>query len=138
MVMSHRRKWWQVLRRQTLIMFVALATGFFVSRWVFSEGPAAPADEQTSSATGATTPATPPSIPDYFDAHAIDTNGDGKVDEKDTPKWPDATGATAGAWTNPAYSVDANGKSTGGELPSSLSTTDLYDRISHNLFSINF
>ena len=47
-------------------------------------------------------PAPAPSLPDYYDGHATDTNGDGKVDDKDTPKWPDATGGAAGYWTTPA------------------------------------
>jgi Amt family ammonium transporter len=46
------------------------------------------------------------------------------------PTWPDPTGAAAGAWATPA----GDGK---GDVPSKLTTTDLYDRIAHNLFSIN-
>ncbi len=42
----------------------------------------------------------------------------------------DPTGASAGVWATP--SMD-----TKGDDPSKLTTADLYDRISHNLFSIN-
>ena len=45
----------------------------------------------------------PASFPDYFDSHATDTNGDGKVDAKDTPKWPDPTGGAAGSWITPLH-----------------------------------
>ena len=131
--MLKRRKW---ISKRSLLLFAALATGFFASRMVFSQTPA----PSTPAAPAATAPAAaaPASFPDYFDAHATDTNGDGKVDDKDTSKWPDATGGAAGVWITPAYSVDASGKSTGGELPSSLTPSDMYDRIAHNMFSINF
>ncbi|HTQ05979.1 MAG TPA: ammonium transporter [Polyangiaceae bacterium] len=46
------------------------------------------------------------------------------------PVWPDPTGAGAGVWATPA----GDGK---GDQPSQLAPTDLYDRIVHNLFSIN-
>ena len=61
-----------------------------------------------------------PQVPSYFSG----TNDPKK------PAWPDQTGAAAGAWAAPAG--DAKG-----DVPSSLSSGDLYDRIAHNLFSIN-
>ena len=63
----------------------------------------------------------PPELPAYFTA----TNADAAK-----PTWPDPTGAAAGVWATPA----GDGK---GDVPSELSNTDLYDRIVHNLFSIN-
>jgi Amt family ammonium transporter len=68
-------------------------------------------------ATEAAAPAV--AVPDYF----------GGADPK---KWPDATGAAAGTWTTP--SADTAG---GGDVPANLKPTDLYDRIAHNLYSIN-
>lgn len=62
----------------------------------------------------------PPELPAYFTA----TNG-----EKAT--WPDPTGAASGVWATPAG--DAKG-----DVPSSLAITDLYDRVAHNLYSINY
>ena len=47
------------------------------------------------------------------------------------PSWPDATGAAAGVWAVP--SGDGYG-----DNPDKLSSGDLYDRITHNLYSINF
>jgi Amt family ammonium transporter len=63
-----------------------------------------------------------PQLPAYFTS----TNADAAK-----PTWPDPTGASSGVWAAPA----GDGK---GDVPSALSTTDLYDRIAHNLYSINY
>jgi ammonium transporter, Amt family len=63
-----------------------------------------------------------PEIPAYF----AGTNADPAK-----PSWPDPTGAAAGVWITPAG--DAKG-----DVPAKLGTADLYDRIAHNLYSINF
>ncbi len=65
--------------------------------------------------------ALPPQVPPYFSGTSPDP---GK------PLWPDATGGSAGVWATPA----GDGK---GDIPSAMTTNDLYDRVSHNLFSIN-
>lgn len=63
-----------------------------------------------------------PVLPSYFK---------GENDPKAAaPAWPDATGGAAGVWATPA----GDGK---GDIPEKLTTTDLYDRIVHNMFSIN-
>ena len=49
----------------------------------------------------------------------------------DAPAWPDPTGATAGTWATPA----GDGK---GDVPNNLSPADLYDRVAHNLYAINY
>ena len=59
-----------------------------------------------------------PQVPAYFSA----TNPDDKV------LWPDPTGGASGVWAAPA---------TGADVPSALAIGDLYDRVAHNLFSIN-
>ena len=46
------------------------------------------------------------------------------------PTWPDPTGGASGVWATPA----GDGK---GDVPSRAGHPDLYDRIAHNLFSIN-
>jgi len=61
-------------------------------------------------------------LPAYFTA----TNADPAK-----PTWPDPTGAASGVWATPA----GDGK---GDTPATLGTTDLYDRIAHNLYSINY
>src|SRR5882724_11851586 len=63
-----------------------------------------------------------PQLPAYFTA----TNADA-----DKPSWPDPTGAASGVWAAPAG--DAKG-----DVPSALTPADLYDRIAHNLYSINY
>jgi Amt family ammonium transporter len=84
--------------------------------------PWARADDQKAApaAAPAAVPAAP-SLPAYFSG----VNADPK-----NPTWPDPTGGAAGTWAAPA----GDGK---GDDPSKLSTTDLYDRIVHNVFSIN-
>ena len=61
-----------------------------------------------------------PKLPAYFTA----TNDAAK------PSWPDATGAATGVWATPA----GDGK---GDVPSTMSLPDLYDRVAHNMISIN-
>ncbi len=64
----------------------------------------------------------PPQLPGYFTATSADAA---------KPSWPDPTGAASGVWATPAG--DAKG-----DVPSALGPADLYDRISHNLYSINY
>jgi Amt family ammonium transporter len=61
-------------------------------------------------------------VPDYFTG----TNLDPKA-----PKWPDAGGGNAGYWTTPS------GGPVGDGDPKAMTPDKLYDRIAHNLFSIN-
>jgi Amt family ammonium transporter len=62
-----------------------------------------------------------PQLPPYFSGTSPDAT---------KPLWPDPTGGSSGVWAAPA----GDGK---GDVPSSLSSGDLYDRIAHNLISIN-
>src|SRR4051812_8674026 len=64
-----------------------------------------------------------PKLPAYFSGA-----NDPKTPEK--PTWPDPTGGAAGDTASPA----SDGK---GDIPTKLSPEDLYNRIVHNLFSIN-
>ncbi|HZP42423.1 MAG TPA: ammonium transporter [Candidatus Binatia bacterium] len=73
-------------------------------------------------ARAAAADAPPPELPSYFTA----TNADPAK-----PTWPDPTGAASGVWAAPA----GDGK---GDVPSALSTADVYDRVVHNLYSINY
>jgi Amt family ammonium transporter len=61
-----------------------------------------------------------PELPAYFTS----------TNDPKAPAWPDPTGGAAGVWAAPAG--DAKG-----DVPSKLAIPDLYDRIAHNLFSIN-
>jgi ammonium transporter, Amt family len=119
------RKIWRPL----IFMAIALAIGMIVGNWTSAQQADQPAAKQPAATTP---PAAAPALPDYFDAHATDTNGDGTVDEKDPSKWPDATGAAAGYWTTPSAGPVGDGD------PDEMTPPKLYDRITHNLISINF
>ena len=64
----------------------------------------------------------PPELPAYFTASSADPA---------KPAWPDGTGAASGVWAAPAGDAKA-------DVPSALSNAELYDRIAHNLYSINY
>src|SRR4029453_17397020 len=64
-----------------------------------------------------------PALPPYMTATSPDAA---------KPLWPDPTGANAGYWTTPSAGPVGDGD------PSHLTVPQLYDRISHNLYSINF
>jgi Amt family ammonium transporter len=83
-----------------------------------------PAKADAPAAAAAPPAAAPaPKLPAYFTATSDDP--------KKPPAWPDPTGAASGVWATPAG--DAKG-----DIPDQLKSGDLYDRIAHNLYSINF
>ena len=86
--------------------------------------PAMAADEKTPAATPAPAAAAAPAAP-TLPAYFSGNNADPKK-----PTWPDPNGGAAGATAAPA----GDGK---GDVPSALSNADLFDRIAHNVFSIN-
>jgi Amt family ammonium transporter len=96
-------------------LLASLAT---LSTAAFADDPA-PAASAAAAAPAAS--AAPAPLPAYFSG----ANAEGKP-----PTWPDPTGAAAGVWATPA----GDGK---GDVPSALGPTDLYDRVAHNMFSIN-
>ena len=61
----------------------------------------------------------PPAPPAYFN---------GAIADPAKPAWPDPTGGAAGTWITPGV---------GGDDPSKIDAAGLYDRIAHNMFSIN-
>jgi Amt family ammonium transporter len=97
------------LQRLAFIAMAMTLLSFFTSTRAFADTPAASAS------------AAPPPLPGYFSG----ANADGKP-----AQWPDPTGANAGVWATPA----GDGK---GDTPTTLAAPDLYDRIVHNMFSIN-
>jgi ammonium transporter, Amt family len=78
----------------------------------------APAEPAAPAAGVAAAPALPP----YMTATSPDSTA---------PLWPDPVGANSGYWTTPSPGPVGDGD------PEALTKTQLYDRISHNLFSIN-
>ena len=81
----------------------------------------APAAAAAPAAPAAAEPA--PKLPTYFTATSDDP--------KKPPAWPDPTGGASGVWATPA----GDGK---GDVPEKLTIQDLYDRMAHNLYSINY
>jgi Amt family ammonium transporter len=61
-----------------------------------------------------------PSLPSYFTA----------TNDPEKPAWPDPTGGAAGVWATPA----GDGK---GDVPGGMAIADVYDRVVHNMYSIN-
>ena len=81
----------------------------------------APAAAAAQAAPAAAEPA--PKLPTYFTATSDDP--------KKPPAWPDPTGGASGVWATPA----SDGK---GDVPEKLTIQDVYDRMVHNLYSINY
>src|SRR5438445_947486 len=123
-------------RRRFRAGFVSLAVGLWIVLLMgpsFAEEAKAPAagSEPPKAEALAPAPAAPaagaaqapaPKLPPYFTATSPDPK---------TTLWPDPTGANSGVWATPA----GDGK---GDIPEKLSLQDVYDRMAHNLFSINF
>jgi Amt family ammonium transporter len=117
------------MRTRLNFMYRALAFSIFVlflqtpSIWAADNSPTSPTAAAEKSATDkpAEAAADPPALPPYFSGANADPA---------KPVWPDPTGGAAGVWATPA----GDGK---GDIPSKLNSGDLYDRIAHNLFSIN-
>src|SRR5262245_53554749 len=102
-----------------LLLFCAVATALG-STWAIAQEPEpAPA--------AADTPPAPEPVPPYFTG----TNPEDPDKPGETKTlWPDPTGANAGAWITPA-------PDPGDGNPEKRTIPDLYDRIAHNMFSIN-
>src|SRR6266850_4366608 len=99
-----------------LYRFVSLAIGLWMMACMgvsFAQQAQPPAASEA--------PAAAPNLPPYFTA----------TNDPQKPAWPDPTGGASGVWATPA----SNGK---GDVPAQLKPTDLYDRITHNLYSINY
>jgi len=111
--------------------FLAVVLGFVLmlfSNLVFGAEDAK-APEPAKAEAAAVAPAPPaaaepaPKLPTYFTATSDDP--------KKPPVWPDPTGGASGVWATPAG--DAKG-----DVPDKLSIQDVYDRMTHNLYSINY
>ncbi len=116
--------------RKTMGLFLSVSmviAWMLMMRPVFAEEASAPgapppggAPQAAAPAPAAAAPA--PKLPAYFTTTSPDPT---------KPMWPDPTGGNAGNWATPA----GDGK---GDIPDQLKGGDLYDRIAHNLYSINF
>ncbi len=118
-------------RGKSRTIFASLAIGLwmiFFTGWTFAaeeaKAPEPAKAEAPVAAPGAPAAAAPaPKLPPYFTATSDDP--------KKPPPWPDPTGGATGVWATPAG--DAKG-----DIPDKLSIQDVYDRMAHNLYSINF
>ena len=107
----------------------AVGAAFFYAHHVRADEEAAPPAPAAAAAPvdAAPAPATPPvseaapALPAYFAGANADPA---------KPVWPDPTGGSAGVWATPA----GDGK---GDTPATMTVGDVYDRVTHNLFSIN-
>ena len=121
-------------RGRSRTIFASLAIGLWMilfTGWSFA-AEEAKAPEPAKAEAPAAAPAAPgapvaaaapaPKLPPYFTATSPDPK---------TTLWPDPTGANSGVWATPA----GDGK---GDIPEKLSIQDVYDRMAHNLYSINF
>src|SRR5499433_621059 len=119
-------------QRKYRTMLASLAGGLWMLMVVgFSLAQEAKPGEPAKAEAPAAAPASPgapaaaapaPKLPPYFTATSPDPK---------TSLWPDPTGANTGVWATPA----GDGK---GDIPEKLSIQDVYDRLVHNLYSINF
>ncbi len=108
-VVRDQRRWFGVIALAAMVFTVLTPTRAY-------------ADAPPAAAAAPSASAAPAPLPPYFSG-ANDTTGKPAT-------WPDPTGGAAGVWATPA----GDGK---GDTPSTLSTADVYDRVAHNLFSIN-
>jgi len=92
---------------------------------------AAPAVPVAVTQAPAATPAAPPPAPAVAPAPKLPPYFTATSPDPKTMLWPDPTGANSGVWATPA----GDGK---GDITEKLSIQDVYDRMAHNLFSINF
>jgi ammonium transporter, Amt family len=118
-----RVRWSYFLASLAIGLWTVLFTGLsFAAEEAKAPEPAkAEAPAAAPAAPAAAAPA--PKLPPYFTATSDDP--------KKPPAWPDPTGAASGVWATPAG--DAKG-----DVPEKLSIQDVYDRMVHNLYSINF
>ncbi len=84
---------------------------------------AAEANPPAAAAPAAPAPIDPKAFPPYFTGTSPDPT---------KPSWPDPTGANAGYWVTPAP-----GPVGDGDPAKTQTIPSLYDRIAHNMFSIN-
>lgn len=116
---------WNKRLRLTVLMTLVFGVGIFGGRWVKAQDapadPAAAVAEEPAAEPAAEPVAAEPEaapLPPYFAG-------------ADAAPWPDTTGAAAGVWVTPG----ADGK--GDAAQATPEAQGLYDRIAHNMYSIN-
>ena len=92
------------------------------SAFAQDEKPAEASPPPAEAAPAAPAPIDPKAFPPYFTGSSPDPT---------KPLWPDATGANAGYWITPSPGPVGDGD------PKAQTIPGLYDRVAHNMFSIN-
>lgn len=119
---SLKRRW--TFTGLAMLLTLLLLTTLTTVRRAWGQAATAPA----ASAPAATTPAAAqPALPDWF--NGIPANPTGAPDSSSGK-------STYGHWLTPSATPNADG-SPGGDVPSKMSTSDLYDAIAHNEYAIN-
>ena len=98
-----------------------------------SWGQETPAAEAPATTPAEEAPAAEPAAPAAADAAAptLPPYMSGASPDPAKPLWPDSTGGTAGYWVTPSAGPVGDGD------PSKMGPAGLYDRIAHNMYSIN-
>src|SRR5579872_7041068 len=116
------KKWLAIVLICGLAAISGIATGVRAQGDDPKEEPAADKAPDAAEPAPTAAPAAAPVLPPYFTG----TNTDPA-----NPSWPDPTGGKAGYWTTPAAGPVGDGD------PAAQTPAGLYERITHNLFSIN-
>src|SRR3989442_15001175 len=105
-----------MMKRGGLYRLVSLAVGLWIMACM-----GVSFAQQTQPPAASEAPAAAPNLPAYFSA----------TNDPQKPAWPDPTGGASGVWATPA----GEGK---GDGSGQLKPPGLYDRLAHNLYSINY
>ena len=113
-----------ILCAMTLLLCAAPLTRAEDNKTAYPAAEGAPVTGEAAAAPAEAAPAeaAAPVLPPYMTATSPDPT---------KPLWPDAGGGAAGYWTTPSAGPVGDGD------PSAMTPAGLYDRIAHNLFSIN-
>ncbi len=130
----------QVLRKRVFLWFLMCCLGVAAAGAVRAlaqdekkEEPAAAAPAAAEAAPAkADAPPADAAAPAPIDPKAFPPYFTGTSPEPEKPLWPDPTGANSGYWVTPSPGPIGDGD------PKAKTVPELYDRIAHNLFSINF
>lgn len=113
-------------RLRTAVMLFAFGMSIFAasSGSLNAQDAAAPAETPAAPAETPAAPEAPaaPALPPYFTGTSPDPAA---------PLWPDAGGGAAGYWITPSAGPVGDGD------PKEMTVEKLYDRVAHNMFSIN-
>ncbi len=121
-MLTGRGGWRFVFASFATVLLVGAISGHYASLPAQDQAPKEDAAAAAPADPAAAAPAAAPVLPPYFTG----TNTDPAA-----PSWPDPTGGKAGYWITPSAGPVGDGD------PAAQTPAGLYDRIAHNMFSIN-